>query len=212
MFEREQRSRTYYEARARWYDWTNRLAAFLRGASPTRERRKAVRRLQLKPGDRVLEVCVGTGTNVALLAQRVGDSGQVVGLDISRAMLTYARRKIEERRIRVDLIEGEAGHLPFPDATFDAVLHHGGIAEFGDRRGAIEEMYRVVRPAGRVVICDVGVPESGRLSLVNRFLLRFQPEYNNPPPMDLVPASAQDVKLGWFFHGAWYMIEFAKPA
>lgn len=127
-------------------------------------------------------------------------------------MLAQCRAKIRTLGVTAELIEGEAAHLPFCDACFDAVLDHGGLAEFGDKQSAIQEMFRVVRPGGRVVICDVGVPQDGRASLVNRFLLRFQPEYNQPPPMHLVPAAAQDVCLSWYFSGSWYMIDFSKPA
>jgi ubiquinone/menaquinone biosynthesis C-methylase UbiE len=211
MFEHERRSRAYYEGRARWYDWGNRVASFLRGASPARERRKAVRRLGLRAGDSVLEVSVGTGTNLPYIAKSVGGSGRIVGLDISRGMLSVCRRKLAAWRITSGLVEGEAGHLPFVDGSFDAVFHHGGIAEFGDRRGAIEEMFRVVKPGGRVAVCDVGVREDGRTPLMNRFLLRFQPEYNQPPPMDLIPSAAREVSLRWYFGGAWYLIAFTKP-
>ena len=210
MYDRERRSRAYYDGRARWYNWSNRLAALLRGTSATRERRKPVRRLNLKLGDRVLEVSVGTGTNLPLIDHRMKGSGTIVGLDISRGMLGHCERRMVGR-VAVELVEGEAGHLPFADGAFDAVFHHGGIAEFGDRGAAIAEMYRVARPGGRIVVCDVGVPEDGRISLVNRLLLLTQPEYKQPPPMDLVPGEAQDVRLSWYFGGAWYMIDFTKP-
>ena len=211
MYDSERRSRAYYEGRARWYDWANRIAALLRGTSVMRERRKAVRRLNLKPGDRVLEVSVGTGTNLRLIATRIGDAGHIVGLDISRGMLGVCARKMREKGIAGELIEGEAGHLPFAEGPFDAVFHHGGIAEFGDRGAAIAEMYRVARPGGRIVVCDVGVPEDGSLSLWNRLLLRMNPGYDQPPPMDVLPEAAQDVSLRWYFGGGWYMIAFAKP-
>jgi len=153
MFERERKSRAHYEARSRWYDWANRLAALLRGTSGIRERRKPVRRLGLEP----------------------------------------------------------AAHLPFADGKFDAVLHHGGFAEFGNKRGALAEMMRVVKPAGKVVVCDAGIPEDRQISLVNRLILFTQPEYKVPPPMDLLPAGAQDVRLSWYFRGGWYIIEFYRP-
>jgi ubiquinone/menaquinone biosynthesis C-methylase UbiE len=210
VFEHELKSRAYYDRRARWYDWANRIAAFLRGASSTSERRKAVRRLELQPGQRVLEVCAGTGTNFPLIVERIGGQGRLVGLDISRGMLGACYRKMLRLGIRAHLIEGDAGRLPFADAAFDAVLHHGGIAEFGDRQAAIHEMFRVVRPGGRVVICDVGVHEDGSTPLMNRLLLRLQPEYAAPPPVNLLPASAKDVRLGWFFRGSWYMIESTR--
>ncbi|MDP2673919.1 MAG: class I SAM-dependent methyltransferase [Dehalococcoidia bacterium] len=211
MYESERRSRDYYEGRARWYDWANRLAALVRGESATNERRKAVRRLNLKPGDRVLEVSVGTGTNLPLIAEEVGPNGRIVGLDISSAMLSRCRRKLRDRGLQADLVEGEAAHLPFRDGALDAVLHHGGIAEFGDKRGAIEEMVRVARPGAKVVICDVGVPTDRKPSLVNRLLLKLQPAYAQPPPLDLIPSSALDMRVSWFHGGAWYMIEFVIP-
>jgi ubiquinone/menaquinone biosynthesis C-methylase UbiE len=166
----------------------------------------------LKSGDSVIEISVGTGTNLSHIAEAVGDSGQIVGLDISRGMLGVCGRKLTEKRITADLVEGEAGHLPFVDGAFDAVFHHGGIAEFGDKRGAIAEMVRIVTPGGRVVVCDVGVGEDGQTPLMNRFLLQFQPEYNLPPPMSLIPDAAQNVRLRWYFGKSWYMIDFTKPS
>ena len=209
MFERERKSRAHYEARSRWYDWANRLAALLRGTSGIRERRKPVRRLGLEPGDRVLEVSVGTGTNLPLIAERTPNV-HIVGLDISRGMLGVCQRKIRGV-VSAALVEGEAAHLPFADGKFDAVLHHGGFAEFGNKRGALAEMMRVVKPAGKVVVCDAGIPEDRQISLVNRLILFAQPEYKVPPPMDLLPAGAQDVRLSWYFRGGWYIIEFYRP-
>jgi ubiquinone/menaquinone biosynthesis C-methylase UbiE len=158
------------------------------------------------------EVSVGTGTNIPLINRRVGTSGRIVGLDISREMLGVCVGKSTARHLAAQLVEGEAGHLPFIESGFDAVFHHGGIAEFGDRRRAIEEMYRVVKPGGRVVVCDVGIHENGWTPLMNRLLLRFQPEYNRPPPMDLIPDAAEAIHLRWYFGQSWYMIDFTKPS
>ncbi len=210
MYDDERRSRDYYEGRARWYDWSNRFAALLRGVSGTRERRKAVHRLNLERGYRVLEVSVGTGTNLPLLAEAVGATGRLLGLDISPAMLSECRRKLRRQRLKAELVLGEAAHLPFADLSFDAVFHHGGIAEFGDRQGAIEEMTRVAKPGAKVVICDAGVPTDRELPLMSRLLLKFQPIYEQPPPVDLVPSRARDLRLSWFHGDAWYMIDFVK--
>jgi len=211
MYESERRSRDYYERRAPVYDLANRVASLLRGAPDVRERRKTVRRLNLKPGQRVLEVSVGTGSNLPLMADHLGLEGGMVGLDISSAMLRQCRRKLRPQRVKADLVLGEASHLPFREGAFDTVFHHGGLAEFGDRRGAIEDMFRVARPGAKIVICDAGVPADRRPSLMNRFLLRFQPIYDKEPPVDLVPAAARDVQLSWFRGGGWYMIEMTKP-
>ena len=85
------------------------------------------------------------------------------------------------------------------------------MAEFGDKRRAIDEMMRVSRPGATVVICDPGVPSDRPLSWINRFLLKLQPLYAQEPPLALIPASALDVKLDWFRGNAWYLIEFVKP-
>lgn len=209
-YENERRSRDHYERRARLYDWANRAAALLRLESATGERRKAVRALKLEPDDRVLEVSVGTGTNLVLIAEYIGLKGRIVGLDISRGMLRRCAEKLARRELRTGLVEGEAAHLPFKAGSFDAVLHHGGFAEFGDQRGALAEMMRVARPGARIVVCDAGTPTDRPLSLVNRLLLKMQPVYDQPPPVGLVPPGASDVRLSWFHSGGWYMIEFGK--
>ena len=209
MYEAEQRSRAHYQKRARLYDWANRLAALLRGSSQMRERRESVARLAVQPGARVLEVSVGTGTNAPLILQRLGDSGCFVGVDISRAMLKRCQDKVTARGLDALLVEGEAAHLPFADESFDAVFHHGGFAEFGDKQGAVDQMIRVARSGARIVICDVGVPHDRKLPLPSKLLLRLQPEYDQPPPINLMPASAGDLEPSW--SGAWYAIEFVKP-
>jgi len=154
---------------------------------------------------------VGTGTNLPLLAEALGQTGRIVGLDISPAMLGRCRDRLLGDGIEAQLVLGEAAHLPFREGGFDAVLHHGGLAEFGDRKGAIYEMARVTRSGGKVVICDAGSPTDRKLSLANRLLLRFQSEYDRPPPTDLLPERAKDVSVSWFHGGGWYMIEFVKP-
>jgi ubiquinone/menaquinone biosynthesis C-methylase UbiE len=207
-FDDEVRSLTHYRKRARWYDWANRLAALLRGTSGVRERMKAIARLRLASGDRVLEVCSGTGTNLSLMEQSC-PGGELVGLDLTREMLLRSR---ERGAGRARLVEGEASRLPFRDGAFDALLHHGGLAEFGDRRRALDEMRRVARAGGRIVICDVGVPADRKLPLTSRLLLRTQPEYDKPPPTDLLPTDLADLQLNRIGGGAWYLIDFTNPA
>lgn len=204
------RSRDFYDWWAPFYDATNWFAAWARGASDLKERRKAVRRLGLEPGQRVLEVSAGTGTNLPLIRDRVGREGLVVGLDISSGMLERCRKKLRQRRVRAELVLGDAAHLPFGEGAFDAVLHHGGIAEFPDKRTALAEMARVVAAGSRVVVCDPGLPADRPARLINRLLMRLQPLYATPPPVELLPGEAQDVRVSWFRGDAWYMIEFVK--
>jgi ubiquinone/menaquinone biosynthesis C-methylase UbiE len=211
VYDAERKSRAYYDGWARWFDWANHGAALLHGVSQNRERRKAVDRLAIGQNARVLEVSVGTGTNVPLIAERLGTGDRVVGLDISRQMLRACREKLQARGIQAALVEGEAAHLPFADGAFDAVLHHGGFAEFGDKKGAVEEMMRVARPGAKIVICDPGIDPDRKQPIMSRLMLRMQPAYAHSPPLDVIPPAASGVQVSWFHGRAWYLIEFAKP-
>ena len=204
------RSRDFYDWWAPFYDGMNWFAARVRGASDLTERRKAVARLELTTGARVLEVSCGTGTNLPLLREGVGEEGIVAGLDISAGMIERSRRKLRRKGVRARLLLGDAARLPFQAGSFDAVLHHGGIAEFPNKRAAIAEMARVVRPGGKVVICDPGLPPDRPARWINRQLLKLQPAYAAPPPVKQLPPQAQRVQVSWIRGDAWYMIEFVK--
>lgn len=100
------------------------------------------------PGQSVLDVACGTGIVAREAATRVGPSGRVVAVDLNEAMLTVARRL----SVDVDWRTADAGHLPFPDASFDAVLCQSALMFFPDRAGAVREMGRVVKDGGTVTV------------------------------------------------------------
>jgi ubiquinone/menaquinone biosynthesis C-methylase UbiE len=209
MQESNRRWRDFYDGWAPRYDWGIGLGALLRGFSDTGERRKMVGRLNLRPDQRALEVSVGTGSNLSLMAEGVGDGGGLIGLDISRGMLRQCERKVGRRGLSADLIEGEAAHLPFPDNAFDAVLHFGGINEFDDKTRTVEEMTRVAKPGAKIVIADEGLDPNKPAPLRTRLLARVIPLYDHAPPTE--PADARDVNVAWFRAGGCYLIDFVNP-
>jgi ubiquinone/menaquinone biosynthesis C-methylase UbiE len=99
-------------------------------------------------GHRVLDVACGTGIVARTAADRVGERGSVIGLDLNEAMLVVARR------LRPDLEwrQGDAAQLPFPDASFDIVLCQSALMFFPDPAQALREMARVVTADGTVAI------------------------------------------------------------
>jgi ubiquinone/menaquinone biosynthesis C-methylase UbiE len=103
---------------------------------------------RVEPGARVLDVACGTGVLARALTERVGPRGSVVGLDINEGMLTVARRVSP----RVEWRAGAAEALPFEAESFDAVLSQFGLMFFDDRRAAIREMQRVLKPGGRLAV------------------------------------------------------------
>ena len=99
-------------------------------------------------GDHLLDVACGTGVVARSAVPQVGVDGQVVGLDATDAMLTVAQR-IEPR---VEWRVGDAGDLPFADGSFDAVICQSGLMFFPDQNAAIREMWRMLKPGGRLAV------------------------------------------------------------
>src|SRR5262245_12725853 len=103
---------------------------------------------KIRVGERVLDVACGTGVLGRAVADRVGDDGEVVGLDVNDGMLAVARRKAPG----IQWKQGRAESLPFGDESFDAVLCQFGLMFFEDRAAALREMIRVARTGGRVAV------------------------------------------------------------
>jgi ubiquinone/menaquinone biosynthesis C-methylase UbiE len=110
----------------------------------------------LAAGDRVLDVACGTGIVARLARERVGDSGRVVGVDLSPAMLEVARKV----GAGVDWREGSADQLPLREnERFDVVFCHQGLQFFPDRAAAVRQMRQALSPGGRVGISTWGPDE-----------------------------------------------------
>jgi demethylmenaquinone methyltransferase / 2-methoxy-6-polyprenyl-1,4-benzoquinol methylase len=105
----------------------------------------------VRPGDRVLDACCGTG-DLAVAAEQAG--GRVTGLDFSAAMLERARRK----STAIDWIQGDVLALPFADATFDAATVGFGIRNVRDLEAGLRELARVLRPRGRFGCLEITRP------------------------------------------------------
>lgn len=142
---------------ARGYDPLVRIAF---AGREQRVRAELLDRLALRPGDRVLDIACGTGTLAVSAAARVGPAGWVGALDASPEMVQAAREKAVRAGVNVDVREGLAQALPFPDDSMDAVVstlawHHIPPDSHGT---AASEMTRVLRPGGRLLIADLQAP------------------------------------------------------
>src|SRR5262245_8928017 len=114
-------------------------------------REQALHALQLRPGDRVLEVGVGTGLVLPLYPHNV----EVVGIDLSDAMLAEARERVNRARLRhVALCRMDAAAMEFPDDTFDAVFAPYVISVVPDPFAVMSEIRRVCRPGGRIAVVN----------------------------------------------------------
>ena len=149
------------------YDLLNRVMTF---GLDHGWRRRTVAALALREGSRVLDLATGTA-DMALEVLRQQPNATVVGVDPSENMLAVGREKVAAGQLdeRIELRTGIAEELPFEDDSFDGLCIAYGIRNVPDRRKALSEMARVVRPGGRVVILEATEARGGPLAWGARF-------------------------------------------
>jgi len=131
-----------------------------------RWRHRAAARAELREGDSALDVCCGTGDLALELARQVGPAGSVVGCDFSEQMLELARAKAAQRGATAVRFEwADALRLPYDDASFDAAAVGFGVRNLADLDRGLEEMARVLKPGGRLVILEITQPARPPLSI-----------------------------------------------
>ncbi len=155
---------------ARRYDMLNRIMSL---GMDQGWRRRTVEALELRPGDRVLDLATGTG-DLALRIARRNPELRVVGVDPSEGMLEIGRQKVARAGLeeRVELIAGDAQALPLPDDSVDGACIAFGIRNVPDRARGLAEMARVVRPGRRICVLELGEPRRGFFAPFTRFHIR----------------------------------------
>jgi demethylmenaquinone methyltransferase/2-methoxy-6-polyprenyl-1,4-benzoquinol methylase len=149
------------------YDITNDVLAL---GQTRRWRSAVVHAVDPKAGERILDLAAGTGTS-SVPFEQVG--AYVVPTDFSLGMLTEGRK----RQPGLPFVAGDALHLPFADGVFDAATIAFGLRNLVDRDAGLRELLRVVRPGGRLVICEFSQPVWGPFRTVyTEYLMRALPK------------------------------------
>ena len=119
--------------------------------------RRTVERLGLKSGERVLDVCSGSGASAIPAAEKVAPAGRVTGIDLSEQLLGLARAKAKAQGLsNIEFRTGDMLELPFADREFDAVVCVFGVFFVPDMAAAVRSLWRVVKPGGRLAITTWG--------------------------------------------------------
>lgn len=157
---------TMFDGIAKRYDLLNDVAAM---GQVGMWRDLMVEALEVAPGAQVLDLAAGTGTSTTAIA-RAG--ARVVAADFSLGMMSEGRR----RGAPVPFVGADGQHLPFAEDSFDAAVISFGLRNVQEPRRALAEMVRVVRPGGRVVVCEFSTPTWGPFRTVyEKYLLRALP-------------------------------------
>jgi demethylmenaquinone methyltransferase/2-methoxy-6-polyprenyl-1,4-benzoquinol methylase len=153
---KEQRVHKVFEKISDNYDKMNSVISF---QQHIKWRKDTMRRMNVKPGSKALDVCCGTGDWTIALAEAVGPSGEVTGLDFSQNMLNVGIEKVKSLGLKqVNLIHGNAMELPFPDNSFDYVTIGFGLRNVPDYLQVLKEMNRVLKPGGIAVCLETSQP------------------------------------------------------
>lgn len=146
----------------RWAGWYDTLVNLLTLGHADRLREKSVALGSLTAGQHVLEVGCGTGEISLRARKQVGAHGTVAGIDPSPEMINVARGKALDAQLPIDYRVGVIEALPYPDNSFDAVysslmMHH---LPYETKRAGLEEIYRVLKPQGQLIVVDMQPPTS----------------------------------------------------
>jgi ubiquinone/menaquinone biosynthesis C-methylase UbiE len=194
---------------ARWYRFAGPLILLAPGF-----RRKTVKRLGLKRGETVLEVGCGTGRNLALLREAVGDDGQVIGVDASSGMLAQAQQLATRQGWKnVRLLHQDAAELTLED-QFDAVFFSLSYSVLPDRATVLQKAWQALRPGGRLVIMDAGLPASplGRvLGPIGEAIATVFPGDPYSQPWEDLKAISDPVETERFQLGIYFICKVVKP-
>jgi demethylmenaquinone methyltransferase/2-methoxy-6-polyprenyl-1,4-benzoquinol methylase len=168
---KEQRVHNVFEKISDNYDKMNSVISF---QQHIKWRKDTMKKMNVQPGSKALDVCCGTADWTIALAEAVGPTGGVTGLDFSQNMLNVGIEKVKELGLKqVELVHGNAMELPFPDNSFDYVTIGFGLRNVPDYLQVLKEMHRVVKPGGIAVCLETSQPTLIGYKQLYYFYFRF---------------------------------------
>ena len=192
-----------YRKKAKHYDLTSRLYP-VPGYPQRAQRLRAVQALGLRPGDRVVEVACGTGLNFSLIEQAIGPGGQIVGVDLTDAMLAQAQQRIRTNGwSNISLVQADAADFEFPSEV-DAILSTYAMSHMRECGDVIAHGAAALSRGGRWVVLDLKAPGNAPRWLAQLGTALVRPsgslrEWTARRPWEAARAAMQDslADLSW---------------
>ena len=123
-------------------------------------RKKAIKTCNIKEGQKVLDLCCGTGQMINYECKAVGENTTVTGVDFSQEMLNVGAKRLNNsiKDYKFKLVRGSILELPFEENTFECITIAFGLRNISDKNKALSEMYRVLKPGGKLVCLELSKP------------------------------------------------------
>ncbi len=158
-------------------------------------RKRAVEKLNLKKGDRVLEVACGSGRNFPYIIEAVAKDGTIIGFDYSQDMLNAAKQLCKRNSWNnIMLVQGDAAQLNITEKNFDGVVSVLGISAVPGWEKALDRCYDVLRPGGRLVVCDACL-FTGFLKVFNPLVRLIYSKFAAWDPSKNIPGKMKEIFL-----------------
>lgn len=156
-------------------------------------RSRTVKKMRLKRGEKAMEVACGSGRNFLYLTEAVGKAGFILGFDYSHEMLDAAKRLCKRNGwSNIDLIQGDAAQLQITEDHFDGVVSVLGISAIPGWEKALSRCHGVLRPRGRLVVCDARL-FTGFLKILNPLIRLIYSKFAAWDPSKNIPEKMKDI-------------------
>jgi len=204
----DQTSRAAYDELAEDYEKFADIPFRTYRCSEADVRKRMIDQLEISSGDCILEVGAGDGRASEIIANRLEGRGRFYIQELSKGFLDKAIQRLANHSIDIEFSIANASYLPFADNMFDAAHHFGGINTFDEVARCLEELARVVRPGGKVVVGDEGLGPWLRETEFGQIMSNSNPLLKYEVPFSDIPVSARDVRVDWIMMGAFFTLEF----
>jgi ubiquinone/menaquinone biosynthesis C-methylase UbiE len=191
-----------YDRFSMFYDFTTKIYARFKSGNEKNRLLQYLSLLDIKNGDKVIEISIGTGRNIKYL----NPDAEFYGIDISLGMLRQCQKKMKRLMREITLIQAEAESLPIKDDSFDVVFSAGGFNFFNNPGKAVIEMLRIAKSGTKILITD----ETEKLRLkYNKNDFYKASEIKNP--VTYLPDSCRNIEYKEICDGDLYVLTFNKP-